>query len=134
MLSRKLPLVALTSLSFLLVSCSATQSSGGDNGLACRNYVRVKIKNAGTVLDWTKQLATDDDVMSAFAALAEASSDNALFVTGNALTVFSSAATAWKAARVAVEAGSDFSAAVISAAGADDEVGNFCSSIGEAFP
>jgi hypothetical protein len=130
---RKLPLVALSLVVLSLTACS-TEASGGDNGLACRNYERATVKNSTTIVNWTNQLATDADVADAFASLANASSDNASFVAGNALTVFSAASTAWRAARVAVVAGSNYSSAVKAAVNADSAVRDFCSSIGEAIP
>jgi hypothetical protein len=125
-------IVLLTALT--LAGCGSSSSTGGDDGLACRNYKRTTLKHAQTIVDWTSQLATADDVAKSFAALADASQDNATFVSGDALTVFSSATTAWRAARVAVLSGSGFADQVTAAVTADGDVRDFCASIGEVIP
>ncbi len=92
------------------------------------------MKVAQTILDWTKQLATNVDAEKAFKSLANASSGNSSFTTGTALSAFSDAATGWKTARVAVVNGSGLAEALKIGLVADDGVRSFCASIGAPIP
>jgi hypothetical protein len=116
------------------VVTSGGNGTGGDNGLACRNYKRKFVNNSQTVLDWTNQAATDEEAAKAFKEIADASYDNSTFLTGEPQQLFSVASRDWKKARVDLLNMGGSADSITAALAAHDEVKNFCNSIGEVIP
>jgi hypothetical protein len=116
------------------IATSGGNGTGGDNGLACRNYKRKFVNNAQTVVDWTNQAATDEEAAKAFKEIADASYDNSTFLTGEPQQLFSTASTDWKKARIDLLNMGGSADSITAALAAHDEVKNFCNSIGEVIP
>ena len=116
------------------VATSGGNGTGGDNGLACRNYKRKFVNNSQTVIDWTEQAATDEEAAKAFKEIADASYDNSTFLTGEPQRLFSNASRDWKKARVDLLNIGGSADSITAALAAHDEVKNFCNSIGQVIP
>jgi len=127
-------LFASATLFFASCATSGGNGTGGDNGLACRNYKRKFVNNSQAVLNWTKQAATDEEAARAFKEIGDAAFDNSTFLTGEPQRLFSVASSDWKKARVDMlnEGGSVDS--INAALAAHNQVKTFCNSIGEAIP